>query len=74
MNAAQIAHFLKDLGKGSEVLGIANLYRAGRIVGAVQALVRVGGGYIIYRIGKWGYEKLVDYMKDRQYLTQDEVT
>ena len=74
MNAAQMAHFLKDLGKGNEMLGIANLYRAGRFVGAGQALVCVGGGYIIYRIGKWGYEKLADYLKAKQYLAEGEVS
>ena len=73
MNAAQMAHFLKDLGKGSEWLGITNVYRAGRLVGAGQTLAVIGGGYVVYRIGKWGYEKLAEYLQEKTYLAEGQV-
>ncbi len=73
MNAAQIAHFLKNVGKGSEWLGITNVYRAGWFVGAGQAVTVIGGDYIVYRIGKWGYKKLEECLREKSYLAEGQV-
>ena len=39
MSGAQMAHFLKQVGKGSELAGIGAVYRAGWLVGAGQTLL-----------------------------------
>ena len=39
MSGAQIAHFLKQVGKGSELAGIGVVYRAGWLVGVGQSLI-----------------------------------
>ena len=68
MSGAQMAHFLKQVGKGSELAGIGAVYRAGWLVGAGQTLTAIIAAYGICRLGKWGYEKLVDYLQDRGYI------
>ena len=39
MSGAQIAHFLKLVGKGSELAGIKTVFQAGWIVGVGQTLL-----------------------------------
>ncbi len=68
MNGAQIAHFLKQMGKGSELAGIGAIYRTGCLVGAGQTLIAMLAAYGMYRIGKWGYEKLIDYLQERGHI------
>ncbi len=70
MNAAQMAHFLKELGKGDEQLGIINVYQTGRLVGVGQTLAGIAAVYAVYRIGKWGYEKLAEYLQERRCLAE----
>ena len=65
MSGAQMAHFLKQVGKGSEWAGIIGIYRSGWIVGAGQTLTVVVAGYGLYRLGKWGYDKLLNHLQDR---------
>ena len=64
MSAAQMAHLLKSIGKGSEYAGIWRIYRTGVLVGAGQAFILVVTGYTAYRLGKWGYQKLLGYLRD----------
>ena len=73
MSGSQIAHFLKDVGKGSELAGIGAVYKAGWLVGAGQALTAVGAAYCMYRIGKWGYGRLMEYLSEHGYITAGEV-
>lgn len=68
MSGAQIAHWLKAVGKGSELARILAVYRTGLVVGAGQTIAVVVGGYPAFRIGKWGYEKLMDYLQQNGYL------
>ena len=68
MSGAQMAHFLKQVGKGSELAGIAAVYRTGWLVGAGQTLTAMIAAYGVYRLGKWGYEKLIDYLQERGYI------
>ena len=65
MSGAQMAHFLKQVGKGSELAGINAIYRSGWIVGAGQTLTVVVAGYGLYRLGKWGYGKLLNHLQER---------
>jgi len=69
MSGSQIAHFLKDVGKGSELAGVGVVYRTDQLVGAGQALIAVGAGYCVYQIGKWGYGKLMEYLEEYGYIT-----
>lgn len=68
MSGAQMAHFLKQVGQGSELAGIGAVYRTGRLVGASQTLIAVMAAYGIYRLGRWGYEKLIDFLQERGYI------
>ena len=68
MSASQIAHFLKAVGKGSEAAGVVAVYRTGRLVGAGQALAVIGAGYGVYRLGKWGYETLMEHLQQNRYI------
>ncbi len=68
MSGAQIAHFLKQVGKGSELAGIGVVYRTGWRVGAGQTLTAMIAAYGMYRLGKWGYEKLIDYLQERGHI------
>ena len=68
MSASQIAHFLKAVGKGSEAAGVVAVYRAGWLVGAGQTLAVIGAGVCVYKLGKWGYEKLTEHLRDDGYI------
>lgn len=68
MSGVQMAHFLKQVGKGSELVGIRAVYRTGWLVGAGQTLTALIAAYGMYRLGKWGYEKLIEYLQDRGYI------
>lgn len=68
MSGAQMAHFLKRVGNGSELEGIVTVYRTGWLVGAGQLLTVVIAAHGVFRLGKWGYEKLVDYLQERGYI------
>ena len=68
MSASQIAHFLKAVGKGSESAGIVAVYRVGWLVGAGQTLAVIGAGYGAYRLGRWGYEKLMEHLQQNRYI------
>lgn len=68
MSTSQIAHFLKAVGKGSEAAGVVAVYRAGWLVGAGQTLAVIGAGYGVYRLGRWGYEKLMEYLQQNRYM------
>ena len=61
MSGAQMAHFLKQVGKGSELAGIGAVFRAGWIVGVGQTLLVGITVYGAYRLGRWGYEKIQEY-------------
>lgn len=74
MSGAQISHFLKQVGKGSELAGIGKVYCAGWLAGVGQTLTVVGAGYGVYRLGRWGYIKLMEYMKERDVtVVRDDV-
>lgn len=68
MSGAQIAHYLKQVGGGSEMAGIGVVYRAGWLVGVGQTLVVGTAVYGAYRLGKWGYGKLMDYIQGNGYI------
>ena len=68
MSGAQIAHFLKQVGKGNELAGIGAVYRTGWLVGAGQALTTSIAAYVMFRLGKWGYGKLMDYLQEWGYI------
>ncbi len=68
MSGAQMAHFLKQVGNGSELEGIVTVYRTGWLVGAGQLVTVVIAAHGVFRLGKWGYEKLVDYLQERGYI------
>ena len=63
-----ITDFLKSVGKGSEAAGVVAVYRAGWLVGAGQTLAVIGAGYGVYRLGRWGYEKLMEYLQQNRYI------
>ena len=69
MSGAQMAHFLKQVGKGSELAGIGAVFRAGWIVGVGQTLLVGAASYGVYRLGKWGYEKLQEYIQKNSCFT-----
>ena len=64
MSGAQMAHFLKQVGKGSELAGIGAVFRAGWIVGVGQTLLVGITVYGAYRLGRWGYEKIQEYYQE----------
>lgn len=68
MSGSQMAHWLKTVGKGSELAGIRAVYSTGWLVGTGQTAAVLIGGYAVYRIGKWGYERLQDYLYEHGYL------
>lgn len=68
MNASQLAHLLKDLGRGSMQAGILGVYRSGMITGAGYTLILIGAGYGTYLLGKWGYEKMMDYLQEQEVI------
>lgn len=68
MSAAQIAHFLKVVGKGQEAAGVVAVYRAGILVGAGEVIAGGIAAYAMYHIGKWGYEKLKDHRHDNKHI------
>lgn len=68
MNGAQIAHYLKVIGKGREAAGVVAVYRAGILVGAGQIVAGGVAVYAAYRIGRWGYRKLMDYLQQNGYI------
>lgn len=68
MSGSQIAHFLKIVGKGSEAAGVVAVYRAGWLLGVGQTLAVIGAGMCGYKLGKWGYEKLTEYLRDDGYI------
>lgn len=47
MSGPQIAHFLKQVGEGSEWAGIGAVYHAGWFVGACQALTAMIAVYAL---------------------------
>lgn len=59
---------MKQVGNGSELEGIVTVYRTGWLVGAGQLLTVVIAAHGVFRLGKWGYEKLVDYLQVRGYI------
>lgn len=69
MSGAQIAHFLKQVGKGSELAGVETFFRTGWIVGVGQTLLAGVAAYGAYRLGKWGYEKVMEYIEKSDYIT-----
>lgn len=68
MSGAQMAHFLKQVGKGSELVGIGAVYRAGWLVGAGQTLLAGIAVWGTYRLGRWGCRKLMDYLQENGYI------
>ncbi len=68
MSGAQMAHFLKQVGKGSELAGIGAVYRAGWLVGAGQTLLAGIAVWGTYRLGRWGYTKLMGYLQENGYI------
>ena len=68
MNGSQIAHFLKMAGNGSEAAGIVAVYRTGWLVGAGQTLAVIGVGYGVYRLGRWGKENLMGYLRENGHI------
>lgn len=68
MNGAQIAHCLKILGKGSEAAGVVAIFRDGILVGVGWT---VAGG-IFYHIGRWGYKKLMDALRENEMTAVSE--
>lgn len=58
----------KQVGNGSELEGIVTVYRTGWLVGAGQLVTVVIAAHGVFRLGKWGYEKLVDYLQVRGYI------
>lgn len=68
MSGAQMAHFLKQLGKGSELTGISVVYQIGWLVGVGQTLLTGMAVYGAYRLGKWSYRKLKGYFQDSGYI------
>ena len=69
MSGAQIAHFLKQVGKGSELAGVETVFRTGWIVGVGQTLLAGVAAYGAYRLGEWGYEKVREYIGKSDYIT-----
>lgn len=69
MSGAQMAHFLKQVGKGSELAEIGAVFRAGWIVGVGQTLLVGADAYGAYRLGKWGYEKIQEFTQANSYIT-----
>ena len=68
MSGAQMAHFLKQVGKGSELAGIGVVYRTGWLVGAGQTLLAGIAVWGTYRLGRWGYTKLMGYLQENGYI------
>ena len=68
MSGAQMAHFRKQVGNGSELAGIGAVYRTGWFDGAGQTLTAMITVYGVYRLGKWGYEKLADHLQECGYI------
>lgn len=64
MSGSQMAHFLKQVGKGSELAGIGAVFRAGWIVGVGQTLLVGITVYGAYRLGRLGYEKIQEYYQE----------
>ncbi len=64
MSGAQMAHFLKQVGRGSELAGMGVVYRAGWVAGVGQTLIAVAAVYGVYRLGKWSCGKLMDCLQD----------
>lgn len=48
MSGAQMAHFLKQVGNGSELEGIITVYRTGWLVGAGQLLTVVIAALVFF--------------------------
>lgn len=69
MSGAQMAHFLKQVVKGSELAGIGAVFRAGWIVGVGQTLLVGADAYGAHRLGKWGYEKIQEFTQANSYIT-----
>ena len=65
MNAAQIAHFLKDIGRGSEMAGIVTVYKSGIVVGVGSTILIGAAGYGIIRLTRWGIGKCHEYQQKR---------
>lgn len=57
MSGARIAHYLKNIGHGSEWGGVLTIFRNGFLVGAGSTLVLIGAGISVYKLAKWSYEK-----------------
>ena len=68
MSGAQIAHHLKVIGNGREAAGLIAVYHAGWLVGVGQTLVVISAGYGAYRLGKWGYKKLTEYIQENETI------
>ena len=68
MSGAQMAHLLKQVGNGSELDGIGAVFRAGWIVGVGQTLLIGATAYGVYRIGRWGYEKVRESLQEKDYI------
>lgn len=68
MSGAQMAHFLKQVGKGSKLAGIGAVFRAGWIVGVGQTLLVGAAVYGAYRLGRWGYEKIQEYYQEGGFI------
>ncbi len=69
MSGAQIAHFLKQVGKGSELAGIGVVYHVGWHVGVGQTLIAGIAVYGTYRLGKWGYGRIMNYLLENGYIS-----
>ena len=69
MSGSQMAHFLKQVGKGSELAGIGAVFRAGWIVGVGQTLLVGAAAYGAYRLGRWGYEKIQELTQANSCIT-----
>ncbi|MBQ8162421.1 MAG: hypothetical protein IJ083_16970 [Clostridia bacterium] len=60
MNAAQLAHLLKMLGKGTELEGMAAIYRLGWMRGVRCALIAGAVVCIAYQLWKPDDRKAMD--------------
>lgn len=70
MNGAQIAHFLKIVGRGSEVNGIVMVFKSGITVGVGSTVLIGAAGYGVYRLARWGITKCCDYQQQRHNGTE----
>lgn len=65
MNGAQIAHFLKQVGHGSEMAGVVTVFESGIAVGTGSIVLIGAAGYGVYRLAQWGIKKCREFQRER---------